>query len=284
MKSLIINADDCGLSEEINQAVEICYRAGSITGVSIMSPGACFQPAARMLRNTGKTDVGVHLTLTGNLPPCAEDRAGVGTLLGRNGKFLPDYKSFGSRYLLRGIRQDQVYRELKAQIEQILEQGLSITHLDSHEHVHVFPGVFKVTLKLAEEFNIPYIRIPRENLSVITRSFSIKDLMRYAGLNGLAASAGARISRSGRKYNNAFWGHFHSGRIDDDILCFIMENLGQGVNELAVHPAVASREFLEEFPWHRNARKELGALMDGRWKTCLDPGDVRLVSHRQAAA
>jgi len=283
MKFLIINADDCGFSDAVNEAVERCYRAGRITGVSIMAVGACFQQAAGMLKNIEKTDVGVHMTLTGRLSPCTEDRARIDTLLNKDGTFPADYKSLGLRCLLRKLRQGQVYLELREQIEKVLNEGLSVTHLDSHEHVHMFPEVFDATLKLASEFNIPYIRIPLENPAAITKSFAIKDLVRYGGLRVFASRGRKLIAGTSLKYNDVFCGHFHSHRIDDSILSAMIGNISEGVSELAVHPSVLSEDLVKRFPQYRNAHIELDAIMNGRWKERLGAEGITLVSHKETA-
>ena len=61
-----------------------------------------------------------------------------------------------------------------------------------------------------------------------------------------------------------FWGHFHYGRIDEGVLAFITENLCEGVNELAVHPAAG--------------KEELEVLLRGEWKKPLSAKEVKLVS------
>jgi len=281
MKFLIINADDCGFSDSLNEAVERCYRCGRITGVSVMAVGARFQQAAEMLRNIGRTDVGVHMTLTGSLPPCTEDRSRIDTILNKDGTFPADYKSFGLRYLLRKIRPGQVYLEFREQIEKVLKEGLSVTHLDSHEHVHMFPELFDVTLKLASEFKIPYIRIPLENPAAIKKSFAIKDLARYGGLRVFALRGRKLIAGTSLKYNDVFCGHFHSHRIDDGILSAMIGNISEGVSELAVHPSVLSGDLVKRFPQYRNAHIELDALINGRWKERLESERISLVSHKE---
>ena len=36
----------------------------------------------------------------------------------------------------------EVYKELDAQIKRVLHAGLTVTHLDSHQHIHMLPGIF----------------------------------------------------------------------------------------------------------------------------------------------
>ncbi len=284
MKSLIVNVDDVGLSDAINEAVKACYRRGAITGVSVMPCGARFTEAANMLRNLGKVEVGVHLTLAGRFSPCTEDISAISTLLRANGEFSRDYKSFGTRYFLRRIKSHQVYLELANQIKRVMAEGLTITHLDSHEHIHMFPEIFRITLRLAAEFGIPYIRIPLEHIKMIRKKLPPKDLLRHAALRMFTSGAKKIISRTRLKCNDAFLGHTHAGRIDDDILCFMVDNLEDGICELAVHPGIQSPELVEESPWHRNAPAELDTLLNGRWRAHAESRNVRLVSHKEAVS
>ena len=60
-------------------------------------------------------------------------------------------KSFDKEFLI------QVETEFRAQIEKTINQT-KIHHLDSHVHTHAIPNIFKITLNLAKEYNIPYIR------------------------------------------------------------------------------------------------------------------------------
>jgi predicted glycoside hydrolase/deacetylase ChbG (UPF0249 family) len=282
MKSLIINADDVGLSDSINKAVERCYSSGVITGTSVIGCGRRVREAAGMLRDLGKTEVGAHLTLTGQFEPCTKDASNIKTLLFGKGVFHGDYGRFMRLCSAGKIDIGQVYIELASQIKRIKGEGLEITHLDSHEHVHMFPEVLEVVMTLAEEFKIPYIRLPLEDPVVIKKQFKVRDLLRYGGLRMFALRAKKKLFRKNFDADGNFLGHFHSGRIDDDILFFMITHLREGVSELAVHPGVMSPELLEESPWHRNAQREMDALINGRWKTFADSEGVRLVTHKEA--
>ena len=281
---MIINVDDVGLSDAINGAAKECYLSGAITGVSVIACGRRFREACAVLRDLGKTETGVHLTLTGGLRPCTGDLSLINSLLRKNGTFVRGYMNLAVLYSLGRIAAGQIYLELGNQIKRLKEEGLRVTHLDSHEHIHMFPPVLKVAVTLAHEFDIPYIRLPREVPAVIRKRFSVRDLLRLAGLKAFTPGAERTISRAQVKCNAAFLGHFHSGRIDDDILCFMMKNLAEGVNELAVHPGVMSRELMDESPWHRNAPVELDALLNGRWRKIADSGKIPLISHREAVS
>jgi predicted glycoside hydrolase/deacetylase ChbG (UPF0249 family) len=283
MRSLIVNADDVGLSDGVNEAVRRSYLSGAITGVSVMACGRCFREAAAMLRDLEKPETGVHLTLTGGFFPCTKTASKIKSLLNKRGAFPGDYWAFMARYFRKKTRMDEIYLELVNQIKKVKEEGLTITHLDSHEHVHIFPGVLKVVVSLAKEFNIPYIRLPLERTVVTRIGFRVIDLLRHEGLKAFASRAGKTITAANLKHNDTFLGHFHSGRIDDDVLVFMMKNLAEGVSELALHPGVTSRGVLSDpVHHHSNAPIELDALLNGKWRQLSESEGIRLISHKEA--
>ncbi|MBU1128475.1 MAG: ChbG/HpnK family deacetylase [Candidatus Omnitrophica bacterium] len=272
MRRLIVNADDCGCSASVNKAVEECYLAGRITGVSIMPAGEFFQEAVSMLKDLKKADVGVHLALTGGLHPSSSETGRLSALLGPTGVFVSGYPELAMRHLSGRIRLEHIYPELRAQIKKTVDSGLSVTHLDGHEHIHMFPGILKVLLRLACEFGIPYIRVPIENPVVITRSFSVGDLIRYTLLRTTACISRKHMKGTGIKYNDAFFGHFHSGRMTDDIFRFILDHIPPGITEIATHPDISPSKRPGEFDM----------LMNGVWKVRAEAMGIKLVSHREA--
>ena len=59
---LILQADDFGLCEEVNEGVAQAFRAGTISQASVMAPCPAFEGAAALARELG-IPVGVHGTL-----------------------------------------------------------------------------------------------------------------------------------------------------------------------------------------------------------------------------
>jgi predicted glycoside hydrolase/deacetylase ChbG (UPF0249 family) len=145
----------------------------------------------------------------------------------------------------------------------------------------MFPAILSLVTALASEFGVKYVRVPVESASMLLKDASFKDAVRYAVLKPLAVRAGRVIRQDGLICNDAFLGHVHSGRLDDGILRYMVSKAGEGVNELAVHPAVFSRALLEESPWHVNAAKELTALMGGAWRVEAEKAGITLSSHSQ---
>lgn len=281
MKALIINIDDVGFSTGINNAARECYTAGVITGVSVVACGEKFTEAASMLHSIGKNEAGVHLTLTGDFTPCTKNPLDVKTLV-EEGVFPKNYLGFSRRYAKKKINPNEIYLELVNQVKRVKGSGLEITHLDSHEHIHMFPEVLNAVVRLAKEFNVPYVRLPLECSCVAKKKFSIKDFMRHLALQAFALKGERHLNAAHVRHNDFFMGHFHSGRIDDEVLTFMLENLHEGTTELAVHASTPSKE-IDESSWYKNSPRELDALLNGKWKDLILSRGINLLTHRESS-
>lgn len=157
-KRLLVNADDLGLSPGINRGIIRAFREGIVRSASLIVNAPGFDDAVRRIGDNRGLSVGIHVTLVGGDGPVCDPKA-VPTLLDGRGRFPRSYFDFVARYL--SIKRDEVRREVSAQIERALSAGVILTHLDSHQHVHLLPKVADVVIKEAERYGIRYIRLPR---------------------------------------------------------------------------------------------------------------------------
>lgn len=246
----------------------MCYQTGSITGSSLMACGEYFDDAVGMLSEMNISRVGVHLTLTGKFAPLTE-----------TGVFAEGYKDIFIRTVTGTLNKEHVRDEFRAQIEKVREAGLDVSHLDSHEHVHMFGPITNICLELSEEYKIPYIRFPEEPCSVVCREFFPQDMVRHMALKLFVPGARKKITASGIGHNDVFLGHFHSGRITARVMEFFIDNIREGTTEIAFHPAIESENFVIKFPWYKNAHKELETLVHDKWKDLLREKGIELVPH-----
>ena len=196
MKRLIVNADDFGLHAAVNAGIAIGHREGIITSASLMAGGGAFDDAVRIAGECPRLGIGVHLTLVGGgrpvLPP-----AQVSSLLDGQGCFLMGHPAFIARYLAGRIKLCEVEAELTAQVEKVCVAGVTPSHLDSHQHLHVLPGIFAIAKKLALRFSVGSMRRPAEPL---------------AFFGGLQLSAGRIAGRTGLSLLTAW--SMRSSRMD----------------------------------------------------------------------
>jgi chitin disaccharide deacetylase len=158
---LIINADDFGLTQGVNRAIAELHRAKALTSATLMATGAAFDDAVALTHANPALGVGCHITLTDGIPVSSPQS--IPTLLGADGKtFRPSLGDF-VQMLVRGkISEDEIEREAFAQVEKLRSAGIYITHLDTHKHTHLFPGVTRPLLRVAERCSIGAIRNPFE--------------------------------------------------------------------------------------------------------------------------
>jgi Uncharacterized protein conserved in bacteria len=160
VKKLIVNADDFGLHADVNQAIIQGHKLGCITSTSLMPTGTAAEAAAALAKETPTLGVGVHLTLVAERPVLPPEK--VPSLVDADGRFFPDHMVFIKKYLMGKIAMAELRAECAAQIERIEDWGLKPTHLDSHQHLHVLPGLFDICLELAEKHRIKKMRLPAE--------------------------------------------------------------------------------------------------------------------------
>jgi len=148
MKKIIVHADDFGLSEKVNEGILYAHREGILTSTSIMACGPAFDHAVHLIKEVDSLDIGVHLTAIEERPLLSP--LYIPSLVTKEGRFYPHAKHFLKNYLLGRISLEEVRLEFTKQIEKILDSGIDITHIDSHQHIHILPGIFKITVSLAK--------------------------------------------------------------------------------------------------------------------------------------
>ncbi|OGR58011.1 MAG: hypothetical protein A2X34_05265, partial [Elusimicrobia bacterium GWC2_51_8] len=156
VKLIIVSADDFGISEGVNLGILDCCSAGAVSSVSALAAGSAFRSGAEKLRDFPGIGVGAHLCLNDELPLSP---AGQIPTLVRDGRFLP-YRDMVLRLISGRLAPGEVYREWKLQIEALAAAGLHPSHLDTHNHIHLYPALFKVLVHLAEEYGIGAVRLP----------------------------------------------------------------------------------------------------------------------------
>lgn len=147
MNRLWVNADDFGLHADVNRAIVEGVEAGRIQSFSVSANGACVDwPCLEALFRRG-VRIGVHLTWVGEA-----------WLL--DGRRWPKWPALALALMRHPGLVAAVEQEGRRQIAAFREHGITLAHLDSHQHVHVLPGLWRVTQRLAGEAGIPRVRVP----------------------------------------------------------------------------------------------------------------------------
>jgi hopanoid biosynthesis associated protein HpnK len=238
LRSLVVNADDLGLTVGVNNGIFDAHERGVLTSASVFANAAATDDAlARALRRPS-LGVGCHLTLVDGQPTLPPAR--VPSLIEGDGRFRRSWKPFIVSCLLGHVSLLEVEQELTAQIDRIRSAGLALTHLDAHKHVHAYPPIFAIVTRLAERFRIPVVRVPFEPWQ---NAFSNTPHRRTVRSQALMNAA--MLPWAWRDYRNAaragirtphFIGRAHTGVLSAQALTAMVRALPPGVTELMVHP------------------------------------------------
>ena len=278
MKQLIVNADDFGLHPLINAGIIKGHQEGFITSTSLMPSAPCWQEAVRLAKENPRLGIGVHLTLVGGVPSVLPKEQ-VSSLLDDDGFFLPDYVAFAKRYYSGAVKRSELEAELRAQLERALSCGVNITHIDSHQHTHVLPGINSLVLKLSNEYNIIRVRIPKEGY-LFTGGFqtSVGRLIGRSGLSFCADMAALRADSLGLRHPQHFYGMLAGGHLNAQLIANILRQLPEGVSEIMTHPGLDSAALGKAFSWQYHWREELDAYLDAGNKALLKELGIEPVS------
>lgn len=279
-KYLIITADDFGLHESVNEAVEEAGRSGILTAASLMISGPAAADAIRRARRMPLLRVGLHLVLAdgwatlshGQIPAFADPDGFMSGNLVRRG-----VKIFASRRIRR-----QLEAEIRAQFAAYRRSGLSFDHVNVHKHFHLHPDVLTVLLSVARDYGVRAIRVPQEPLW-----FSRVHGAWHAALGGallipLVELMKHRLRAAGIFYNDRLFGIANSGSMDEARLLSVLAKLPAGVTEIYLHPAKqAMGGIAVSMAGYRHA-DELSALLSARVRAALDALQVGRGSYSDA--
>jgi predicted glycoside hydrolase/deacetylase ChbG (UPF0249 family) len=157
--NIIINADDLGYSNYVNDRIFSLVEARRITSATLLANAPAFEDAAAGLRSYSYASFGVHLNIT-EFAPLSRNSA-LDPLLDRKGRFAMDIRrmSADSRLI------EAVYGEWSEQVRRVRESGVRISHIDSHHHMHTAPKLFWILKRLQREFKVSKVRLSRNIFS-----------------------------------------------------------------------------------------------------------------------
>ena len=191
-----IHADDFGITpvqaKEILSLSSSCNGIGALNSVSIFANSPAFDEAVSLAQpyaNRGVLRVCLHLNLVEG--PSLSNPERIPLLVNENGMFKNNFVGL----LKLGIVNkhdvfDQLVIECRSQIQRYLSafpnQQLSF-QLDSHQHVHAIPVVYKALAQALIEENCQVMRLREIRIPMVNRAkiFLISALWRKCPVNDI---------------------------------------------------------------------------------------------------
>jgi chitin disaccharide deacetylase len=276
LKRLIVNADDLGLTPGVNRGVVRAFQDGIVTSASLLVTGSAFEQAVALARQNPKLDIGLHLTLV-------EERAVLGredlpTLVDETGRFPRTSGEFLRRSFLGRISWDEVEREIAAQIALFQKTGLRLSHLDSHQHLHMFPPVFRILMRLSRGMDNVWIRNPagpwRKSPGV-----RIGRWAQQLGLNLTCLFTRGSHRSLPPQMTAGMYGFEVGGSLTRSALEHILRKIPDGLYELICHPGEEDAETRTRYShWDYRWAEELAALSAPETRVVLGEEEITLTS------
>lgn len=240
MKCLIVNADDFGLSDYINEGIVRAHKAGAVTNTTLMIKREFARDAVRLAKENLSLCVGLHLDLDDLL---GRDEKGTDRFgMERISRMLSDKRFF-----------TEVEMEIDAQIRAFKDSSLQLTHIDGHHHLHAIPEIFPLIVDKMVHYGIKTIRFSKEF-----------DLIKYPPI----------------KWDTDFLEEMkgllkkHNIKVADQFVTgwqpYNLTNIADGVTELMTHPG--TRE-----DWRVS---ELTTLTSREWLDAVRANGIKLISYR----
>jgi len=274
-RSVIINADDFGLSPGVNRGILAGFRRGVLSSTTMLVNLESFDEAVSLARENPDLPVGIHLSLLWGAPLSSARE--VPTLIDRDGCFPRSLTTLAARYFSRRLDPDQLRLEFRNQIRCFLETGLRPTHVDTHKHVHCLPGVLDALCFAAKESGIDKLRLPSERRLVPPASWKAAGKRRLIGF--LCRDAQMRLRKAGMRSTDHFAGIEHSGSLNSDVLNRILSNLRSGVTEIMCHPGYSDEQARKYSSASLQRETELASLYDPRVKDRIASDSIRLIHY-----
>ena len=279
---VIFHGDDFGITPGVNRGIINAFKQGLLTSTSLMAVGEAAEEAMALARQNPALDVGIHLVLADEPPLLPPE--GLSTLISRHGR-LPSRNRILRRIISGSLDYKQVEREWCAQVEKVLKHNIGITHLDSHQFIHLFPGLFTVCRRISRRYDIPFIRSAMIEPLLFGPSSSpdIGRLLQWMGLWGWTRFMAMRGDLRSNATIPSVGFLNAGGRLDHATVLAILDKLVEDQStscvEFILHPGVGDGHTNEKYRhWHYFWEKDLALMLNKALRKGLELRRIKTTS------
>lgn len=277
-----MNADDFGLTAGVNRAIIEGNRSGIVTSATLMANVKASDAAIDLAMAQPSLKTGCHVVLIDGVPLTAN----LSSLTDGSQRFRSSLKQFAIAAVRKQIAADEIQREVEAQIRKLQSCGVTITHVDSHKHTHMFPRVLRPMLRAAKACGIRAVRNPFEPI----RSWPVGMVLGSPGLwlrsagvmafQVFAAEFRRVLKEEGMVSTDGTVGIAVTGMLEQKKLLQILEALPEGTWELVCHPGYSDSDLQAAGTRLTQSREiELSALTSAETRQSLANRQIELISY-----
>ena len=272
-KYLIVTADDFGLHESVNEAVEQANRAQTLNAASLMVTAPATEDAIRRARILPNLRVGLHIVLADGWSTL--DAQLIPEIADPDGRMHSDMFRRGVRFFFKPAARRQLEAEIRAQFAAFARTGLALDHVNVHKHFHVHPTILSILLEVGRDYGMPAMRVPDEPFWFAARGAGVLTGLTQALLSPWIALMKHRLRRAHVFHNDRIFGMAASGAINEASILAILARLPPGVSEIYLHPATQSGSAIGASMSRYRHAEELEALTSPRVRAALEAVALR---------
>lgn len=244
---LIINSDDFGYSQGHNYGIIRSFTHGVLKSTTLMANGKEVKHAIDLIKENPSLDVGIHVVLDHGLPLSPIHL--IPSLVNEHHQF----KKLTLEEVY-GLNLEEVEIEINTQIQSLLNQGVDLTHMDSHHHIHMHPHLFATFVGLAKKYKLVLRLVQGEDASF--EELLKKEEVKYVHCNA----------------------RFYKETVSLDF--FQPYEFSKKVEELMTHPAYCDEIILRESSYAMHRVLELDVLCHESLPILLQNQNIELISFK----
>jgi len=243
VRRLIVNADDFGFTAGVNRGIVEAHTRGIVTSSTLMANGRAFADAVSLAATVPRLSVGCHVVLIDGVPVLDAGLLPSITTSNSNGAHFRDgLKSFAARALAGRLNPHEIEVEVSAQIRKLQSAGVSVSHVDTHKHTHLFLAVLRPLLRAARACGVRALRNPfgprkpLKSSELLTRPGVWTRYAEVRILRSLAAKFRDAAEREGFVTPDGTLGVVVTGALDEGLFRAIAAVVPEGTWEFVCHP------------------------------------------------
>lgn len=252
---MILSGDDYGLTPGVSEGILRAHEYGVLTSTSVLTNTPAFDQYSTALSSSG-IDVGLHICFAGEDPPLLTATE-IPTLMAPGGGLNRDWKQFLRQWLRGGIDPEDLAREADAQFDALVAAGVTPSHLDTHQHLHLWPPLASMIIHLAARRQVPAVRVPTSRFPAPT----------HVGVNALSRRLRRKVANHNLATTDRFAGLHQAGSWNEPRLTGTIERMARlGVEsiEIGTHPGLSHDPDRARYRWGYQWSREFDALTSAR--------------------
>lgn len=278
-KYLIINADDFGISNSVNKAIQKLKEENKISSATLM-PNVEYYDDAVIWSKKNSKDIGLHITLM-NDDSKFKNRSlsRLKSLEDENGFLYEDINKFRKSFKYKDIKQ-----EINLQFEKLYNSGIDISHVDIHRYA-IYPTynpiVYTYICKKCRQYNKLPMRWSKNGGYNILKG--INNLCDSDNVSKFFAAIANLydIPIPDYVFKFPYRNTFKTYEEKKNAFIEMIGNLPEGISEVHIHPSIESEEIKNNNPTWKERVFEFELMMDEDIQDALKKEGIKLITYKE---